>query len=135
MGDLVSMSKDDSEPPLDFLKKTKLEKKDTESFQETPEKRKKRLLTLVRSGVFHFLDEVVKEQKNLGITDHEIRENVYVGIEMRKHKIHELHNPNPIFEKAFVEYNELEERLEQLSPQEILEETKNIIERANPKTK
>ncbi|MFB0561187.1 MAG: hypothetical protein ACETWM_08220 [Candidatus Lokiarchaeia archaeon] len=129
------MSKDDYEPSLDFLEKMKFEKKkDVESFNETPERRKKRLLILVRSGVFHFLDEVVREQKNLGISDDEIRENVYVGIEMRKHKIHEFHNPNPIFEKAVEEYNKLGEKLEQLSPQEILEETKHIVKRVTPKT-
>lgn len=111
-----------------------MEKKGTvKSNQETPENRKKRLLILVRSGVFHFLEQLVREQKSLGITDDEIRENVFVGLEMRKHMIHEIHNPNPIFEKAVVEYTMLEERLEKLSPQEILEETQNIIKKLTPK--
>nr|MDO8076700.1 hypothetical protein [Candidatus Freyarchaeota archaeon] len=120
--------------PLDFLGKMKKleEKKEDEVFEETPEWRKRRLLTLVRSGVFYFLDELVREQKNLGITDDEIRENVFVGLEMRKHKIHEMHNPNPLFERAAEEYTKLEEKLEQLSPQEILEETKNIAKRVTP---
>lgn len=126
------MSKDDYESPLDLGMK-KLEKKQkVESYQETPENRRKRLLILVRSGVFHFLDQLVREQKALEITDDEIRENVFVGIEMRKHMIREIHNPNPIFEKAILEYNLLEEKLEKLSPREILEETKNIIKKLNP---
>ncbi|MGQ9719993.1 MAG: hypothetical protein ACUVXA_01580 [Candidatus Jordarchaeum sp.] len=129
------MSKDENEPPLDFLEKMESKKKKVEKWEETPEKHKKRLLILIRSGVFHFLDEAIREQKNLGITDDEIRENVFIGIEMRKQKIHELHNPNPIFEQAVKEYNKLEERLEQLSPQEILEETKDIIQRLTPQTK
>lgn len=132
------MSKDEYEAPLDFLEKKKKSvkmKKDDESFQETPEKRKKRLLILVRSGVFHFLDEVVSEQKNLGISDDEIRENVYVGIVMRKHKIHEAPYLNPIFKKAVEEYDKLSEKLEELSPQEILDETKNIIKRLTPRSK
>nr|MDO8080455.1 hypothetical protein [Candidatus Freyarchaeota archaeon] len=128
------MSRDDYEPPLEFSQKIKkLKKKEVvEGSQEKPEDHKKRLLILVRSGVFHFLDELVREQKNLGITDDEIKENVFVGIEMRKNMIHEIHNPNPIFEKAVEEYNKLEERLEQLSPQEILEETQNIIKKLSP---
>lgn len=126
------MSEDDSEPPLDFQGMKKLKKRKVESYKETPESRKKRLLILVRSGVFHFLEQLVREQKDLGITDDEIRENVFVGIEMRKHMIREIHNPNPIFEKAILEYNLLEERLEQLSPQEILEETKSIIKKLSP---
>ncbi|MEM2146586.1 MAG: hypothetical protein QW279_14590 [Candidatus Jordarchaeaceae archaeon] len=127
------MSKDDYVFPLDFQGMKKLEKKQkVESYKETPESRKKRLLILVRSGVFHFLEQLVREQKNLGITDDEIRENVFVGIEMRKHMIREIHNPNPIFEKAILEYNLLEEKLEKLSPQEILEETKNIIKKLTP---
>jgi hypothetical protein len=111
----------------------KLEKKGAvNSAKETPENRKKRLLILVRSGVFHFLEQLVREQKNLGITDDEVREHVFVGIEMRKHMIREIHNPNPIFEKAIIEYSMLEEKLEKLSPQEILEETQNIIKKLTP---
>lgn len=129
------MSRDDYESPLEFTQKTrKVEKKGgVEVSHEKPENRKKRLLILVRSGVFHFLDQLVREQENLGITDDEIRENVFVGLEMRKHMIREIHNPNPIFEKAVVEYNLLEEKLEKLSPQEILEETQNIIKKLTPK--
>ena len=128
------MSEKNRGPPLDFLGKMKKleEKKEDEVFEETPEWRKRRLLTLVRSGVFYFLDELVREQKNLGITDDEIRENVFVGLEMRKHKIHEMRNPNPLFEKAAEEYTKLEEKLERLSPQEILEETKSIAKRVIP---
>ncbi|WXG41596.1 MAG: hypothetical protein WED07_12670 [Candidatus Freyarchaeum deiterrae] len=130
------MSRDNFEPP-DFLPKTKKPKKEkeVEGFQETPEYRRKRLLTLVRSGLFLFLDELVREQKNLGITDDEVRENVFVGIETRKHMVHEIHNPNPIFEKAVEEYNKLEENLEKLSPQEILEETQNIVKKFSPPQK
>ena len=127
------MSSDDFEPP-DFSRKMKKLKKgkEAEGFQETPESRKKRLLLMVRSGVFYFLDELVREQKKLGVTDDEVRENVFVGIEMRKHKIHELNNPNPLFAKAEEEYTKLEERLEQLSPQEILKETQNIMKLSLP---
>jgi len=131
------MSKDKQEFPLDFMLRTKKfeSKGEVGEFAETPERRKKRLLLLVRSGIFHFLEELVREQKNLGITDDEIRENVYVGIEMRKHKVHELHNPNPIFEKAAEEYSKLQARLAQLSPQEILEENKRIILKFAPPKK
>ena len=126
------MSSDDYEPPNALPKMKKLKKeKEVKGFQETPEFRKKRLLTLVRSGVFLFLDELVREQKNLGITDDEIRENVFVGIEMRKKSIHEIQNPNPVLGKAIEEYNKLEEKLEQLSPQEILEETESINKKLN----
>jgi predicted nuclease with TOPRIM domain len=127
------MSRDDFEPP-DFSRKMKKLKKgkEAEGFQETPERRKKRLLLLVRSGVFYFFEELVREQKNLGVTDDEVKENVFVGIEMRKHKIHELNNPNPVFVKAAEEYTKLEERLEQLSPQEILKETQKIMKLSPP---
>lgn len=121
--------------PFDFSHRMKKFEKEgnIEGYQETPEKRKKRLLLLVRSGIFHFLEELVREQKNLGITDDEIRENVFVGIEMRKHMIHDLHSTHPIFEKAILEYTLLEERLNQLSPKEILEENQNIIKKLTPK--